>query len=77
MPVIKNIPCFSKHKERISVTLQKKMEIIIEIERGSSQTAISTRESIPISTISSWWKKKEKILHDFLTFPKEFKKQGS
>jgi DNA-binding NarL/FixJ family response regulator len=51
-------------KTYCSKTIEYKRSILLEIEKGTTSTAIANRENLPKSTISTWLKNKEKILAD-------------
>lgn len=50
----------SKRKRRV-ITLEKKLEIIGEIQKGQSQRRVSELYDIPKSTVADIWKDREKI----------------
>ena len=51
-----------KRKSYDSKSIQYKRAIILEIQRGTKINFISQREKLSQSTVSTWWKNREKIL---------------
>ena len=50
-------------RKRSVITLEKKLELISELEKGQSFRLVSQHYNIPKSTLADIWKKRDKISH--------------
>ena len=48
-------------RKRTVLTLEKKLEILKELQRGSSQRAVGDKFNVPKSTVADIWKDRQKI----------------
>lgn len=64
----------TEKKNRKSFTIKQKYESIIDLEKGISNSVIYKRIKVSQSTLSTWWKDKERIKTSYLRLPKKTKK---